>query len=451
MGRIFGMDGIRGAAAIELTCESALQLGKAAALVLSGMKKRPVRVLIGKDARVGSDVLESAFAAGVCAMGGDAVLLGVVPASALPLFVREEHAGGGVMISGGAAHPEISGIRLFGPDGCRLSGEQEDAVEALLLDTPQLLQPKRGQLLGRMESQSGSALRYVSCVANQIQTRFDGMRIALDCANGSASYTARRLFECLGAEVLVYSDRPDGRNINQNCAYVNAEGLMELTRERHCHAGFAFDGEAARVLAVDEAGELVDGEKLLALFTEQFAKRGMLGTNPVVYPTTSNLGLFHFAAEQGVMTASVRGADRCILDKIRENDSRFGGGSGGFLVFPDFVPAGDGQYAALKLMELMQQEELPLSALSGCMTRFPQVMMSVRIVPEQREMWKNDPVLTELMERREAELAGDGRIMVQEHDTEPLVRIRVEGKDFRQINRFAQDLATAFDQRVGAR
>ncbi|MBR2481902.1 MAG: hypothetical protein IKB58_03495 [Oscillospiraceae bacterium] len=282
MGRLFGTDGARGIAITELTCELAMQIGRAAANVLTKHSSHRPKILIGKDTRISSDILEAALCAGICSVGADAEILGVVPTPAVAYLVRKCEADAGVMISASHNSVEFNGIKLFSSTGYKLSDEIEAEIEALILDTPEKMQLVSGTDVGKISYYENAAQDYISYVESSIQTKPEGLRVAIDCANGSSSATAQELFTRLGAEVLLIHAQPDGTNINENCGSTHMEDLMQFVVENHCDIGLAFDGDADRCLAVDETGEMVDGDKLIAIAAKAYQEQGRLKQNAVV-------------------------------------------------------------------------------------------------------------------------------------------------------------------------
>jgi phosphoglucosamine mutase len=275
------------------------------------------------------------------------------------------------------------------------------------------------------------------------------MKIALDCANGSSSATARELFEKLGAEVLIINDKPDGININKNCGSTHMQDLLEFVPANKCDCGFAFDGDADRCLAVDENGDLIDGDKLIAIAAKAYKDGGKLKNNSVVVTVMSNLGFFHFATKNGIDTVAANVGDRYVLEKMLEKDYIIGGEQSGHIIFLEHSTTGDGQLSAAKILEIIVNSGKKLSELSSVMEKFPQVMINIQISAKDREVWKNDFIITGLIEKYEETLGDSGRILVRESGTEPLIRVMIEGKDFKQINQMAMKIADTIKSRVG--
>ncbi len=447
MGRLFGTDGARGVAITELTCELAMEIGRAAALVLTKKADHKAKILIGKDTRISSDVLEAALCAGICSVGADAEILGVVPTPAVAYLVKERNADAGVMISASHNSVEFNGIKLFSSTGYKLSDEIEEEIERLILDNPEEIELKSHTDIGRITYSETAADDYIEHVKSTISTDLSGLRIALDCANGSSSATARKLFEGLGADVKLISAEPDGTNINKNCGSTHMENLMAFVVENSCDCGLAFDGDADRCLAVDEKGELIDGDKLIAICAKAYKEQGRLKNNAAVVTVMTNLGYRHFAAENNIDTITAAVGDRYVLEKMLDGGYNIGGEQSGHIIFLDDATTGDGQLSGAKVLEILKNSGKKMSELADIMYKFPQVMINVRITPKDKEMWKNDRAITDLIETHEKTLGDSGRILVRESGTEPLIRVMIEGKDFAQINTMAIEIADKIKER----
>lgn len=449
MGRLFGTDGARGVAITELTCELAMQIGRAAALVLTKKVSHKPQILIGKDTRISSDILEAALCAGICSVGADAIKLGVVPTPAVAYLVKEKSADAGVMISASHNSVEFNGIKLFASTGYKLSDEIEEEIERLILDNPEEISLSSHTSVGRITCCETAVQEYIDHIKSTISTELNGIKVALDCANGSSSATAKKLFEELGAEVILISNEPDGTNINKNCGSTHMENLMEFVVENSCDCGLAFDGDADRCLAVDEKGELIDGDKLIAICAKAYKEQGRLKNNAAVVTVMTNLGYRHFAAENNIDTITASVGDRYVLEKMLDGGYNIGGEQSGHIIFLDDATTGDGQLSGAKVLEILKNSGKKMSELADIMYKFPQVMINVRITPKDKEMWKNDTEITGLIEKHEETLGDSGRILVRESGTEPLIRVMIEGKDFSQINTMAIEIADKIKERSG--
>lgn len=449
MGRLFGTDGARGVAITELTCETAMNIGRAAAIVLTKRTKHKPTIFIGKDTRISSDVLEAALAAGICSVGANVQILGVVPTPAVAALVQQKKADAGVMISASHNSFEFNGIKLFSSTGYKLSDDIEEEIEELILDKPQEMKLVSDVEVGKITYYRDAQTDYIRYIMKCIKGNLTGLRIALDCANGSASATAKRLFEGLGASVYVINASPNGVNINDNCGSTHINNLMQFVVDKKCHAGLAFDGDADRCLAVDENGELIDGDKLIAICAKAYKEKGKLKKDTAVVTVMSNLGFKYFAKDNDIKMQTTKVGDRYVLEKMLEGGYNLGGEQSGHIIFLDEANTGDGQLSGAKILEILAESGKKMSELASVMEHFPQVMINVKISPRDKEVWKNDSQITDLIEQYESELGDSGRILVRESGTEPLIRVMLEGRDFSQINKFAVDIADKIKERTG--
>ncbi len=443
MGRLFGTDGARGVAVTELTCETAMQIGRAAAAVLCRKSGRKAKFLIGKDTRISSDIMEAALTAGLLSVGADVVSLGVVPTPAVAYLVKAKCADAGVMISASHNSMEFNGIKLFAGTGFKLSDDIEDEIEALVLDSPEKLaaSQKDGSAVGRLQVDHEAVWEYVSHILSTGESNLSGMTIAVDCANGSASATAERLFTGLGSKVYLLNCEPNGININENCGSTHLESLVNFVKAKKCDLGIAFDGDADRCLAVDENGAIVDGDKLIAIFAKDMSSRGILADNAVVVTVMTNLGFTFFARDNNVKMVTTKVGDRYILEQMLASGYSLGGEQSGHIIFRDFATTGDGQLTAIQLLSVLKRNGRKLSELSSVMERYPQVMINVVIASKWKEIWKNISEIEDIIAKKEKELNGNGRILVRESGTEPLIRVMIEGKKFDVINKMAVEIA----------
>ncbi|MCM1226823.1 MAG: phosphoglucosamine mutase [Clostridium sp.] len=448
MGRLFGTDGARGVAITELTCETAMNIGRAAAIVLTKRTKHRPTIFIGKDTRISSDVLEAALAAGICSVGADVKLLGVVPTPAVAALVQQKKADAGVMISASHNSFEFNGIKLFASTGYKLSDDIEEEIESLILDKPQEMKLVSDGEVGRITHYRDAQSDYIRYIMKCIKGNLTGLRIAIDCANGSASVTAKRLFEGLGASVYVINASPNGTNINDNCGSTHINNLMQYVVDKKCHAGLAFDGDADRCLAVDENGELVDGDKLIAICAKAYKERGRLKKDTAVVTVMSNLGFTYFAKNNHINMQTTKVGDRYVLEKMLEGGYNLGGEQSGHIIFLDEANTGDGQLSGAKVLEILAESGKKMSELASVMEHFPQVMINVKISPMDKEVWKNDNQITDLIEKYENELGDSGRILVRESGTEPLIRVMIEGRDFKKINEYAVAISDRIKERT---
>lgn len=449
MGRLFGTDGARGVAITELTCETAMQIGRAAAMVLTQKTKHKPKILIGKDTRISSDVLEAALAAGICSVGADAVILGVVPTPAVAFLVQKRGADAGVMISASHNSMEFNGIKLFSGKGYKLSDDIEEEIETLILDNPEKIKEQitGGANTGRISYDKNAEWDYIRSLMKTIDHDLSGVRVAIDCANGSASSTAEKLFSGLGASVMLINNAPDGLNINDRCGSTCLDGLSRFVTENKCHIGVAFDGDADRCLAVDETGAIMDGDKLIAVFAKDMRDKGTLKKNTAVVTIMTNLGFSHFAKANNINVVTTKVGDRYIIEQMLAGDYNLGGEQSGHIIFHDLSTTGDGQLTAVQLLSVLKRSDCKASELSRVMERYPQVMINVKITAAWKEKWKNDSEIEEIISTNQKLLGTSGRILVRESGTEPLIRVMIEGRHFDVINDMAVKIADKIKER----
>lgn len=435
MGRLFGTDGARGIAVTELTCELAMNIGRAAAIVLTKQKthKGKARILIGKDTRISSDILESALIAGITSVGADVELLGVVPTPAVAYLVRYYEADAGVMISASHNSVEYNGIKLFSSTGFKLPDDVENEIEALILDTPEKMTLVDGSDVGRVKTMYGAVSEYNEHIQSTVDGKFQGLLVAIDCANGSASATAESLFYKFGAEYVYINNEPDGLNINDKCGSTHIEQLVELVKKRGCDVGFAFDGDADRCLAVDEKGNIIDGDKLIAILSRYMKEIGTLKNNTAVVTVMSNLGFHRFMNENKIETVCTKVGDRYVLEEMLNNGYNIGGEQSGHIIFLDHATTGDGQLTAAQTLELLSKCKRPLSQLVKDIPDFPQLLVNVKITEDKKGLWDKTQKITDIIAQAEQAMGENGRILVRESGTEPLVRVMIEGKDKKEV------------------
>lgn len=436
MGRLFGTDGARGIAVTELTCELAMNIGRAAAIVLTKQKthKGKARILIGKDTRISSDILESALIAGITSVGADVELLGVVPTPAVAYLVRYYEADAGVMISASHNSVEYNGIKLFSSTGFKLPDDVENEIEALILDTPEKMTLVDGSDVGRVKTMYGAVSEYNEHIQSTVDGKFQGLLVAIDCANGSASATAESLFYKFGAEYVYINNEPDGLNINDKCGSTHIEQLVELVKKRGCDVGFAFDGDADRCLAVDEKGNIIDGDKLIAILSRYMKEMGTLKNNTAVVTVMSNLGFHRFMNENKIETVCTKVGDRYVLEEMLNNGYNIGGEQSGHIIFLDHATTGDGQLTAVQTLELLSKCKRPLSQLVKDIPDFPQLLVNVKITEDKKGLWDKTQKITDIIAQAEQAMGENGRILVRESGTEPLVRVMIEGKDEKEVH-----------------
>lgn len=450
MGRLFGTDGARGVANSELTCELAMNIGKAAAMVLLDKEtnKRPV-ILIGKDTRLSSDMLEGALSAGICSVGADVIRLGTVPTPAVAYLVREYGASAGIMISASHNPHEFNGIKIFNSDGYKLPDVLEEHIESIVLDHTEEYPVPTGADLGKVSYRPDAIDDYVHHIADSIDGDLSGLSIAIDCSNGSASTTARKLFELLGAKCHIMSDNPNGVNINEKCGSTHMDNLMDFVKHNDVDCGVAFDGDADRCLAVDENGNPVDGDFIIAICAKDLKERGLLKNNTVVGTVMTNMGFNRFCNDNGIKFESTAVGDRYVLENMIENHYCLGGEQSGHVIFLDYGTTGDGQLTAVQLMSIIKRNKSKLSELAKVMQRYPQVLTNVKISNEHKNDFDTDSVIEAEIEKVKKQLDSRGRILVRASGTEPLIRVMLEGENYNEISSLADSVAGLVRERLG--
>lgn len=448
MGRLFGTDGVRGVANKDLTCELAMKLGRAAAAVLTNKSTRHPRVIIGKDTRLSSDMLENAMAAGLCSVGASVVLLGVVPTPAVAYLVEKYKADAGIMISASHNSYEYNGIKIFSGDGFKLPDDLEERIESLILGEAPLPAAPADSDLGTVETAPNALRDYIDHVKSTVHFSLDGLEIALDCANGSSAMTAETLFTELGAKVHMLSNEPNGVNINDGCGSTHMEALVEYVKTHKVDAGIAFDGDADRCLAVDENGEPVDGDFIMAICGLDMKSRGKLNKNCIVGTIMTNLGFIKFCEANGIHFEATKVGDRYVLEEMLLENYSFGGEQSGHVIFRDFATTGDGQLTAAQLLSIMKRREAKLSSMTTVMERYPQTMKNIRVSPEGKLAFYTDPKVKQAIDAAIKTLAGNGRVIVRPSGTEPLLRVMVEGQDLALIEKIAEDISEVIKEEL---
>lgn len=449
MGRLFGTDGARGIANTEISCELALRTGRAAAQVLSENKDgKRLKVLIGTDTRKSADMLLCALAAGLCSVGCDVLVLGVVPTPAVAFLVKEYSYDAGVMISASHNTFEYNGIKIFSCDGYKLPDETEEKIEAIILDDTARVSLKTGADIGKISDGKNAVKDYIRHIEKTVSAHFYGMKIAIDCANGSASVTANTLFSALGAECTVINSKPDGENINDGCGSTHIEVLQKFVPENGFDLGFAFDGDADRLLCVDNEGGLVDGDKIIAICAVYMKARGRLNGNTAVATVMSNMGLFKYLQNKGIGCERTRVGDRYVLERMLTKGFSLGGEQSGHIIFLDYASTGDGQLTAVQLLDIMRTTGKSLKELADEIEIYPQVLKNVRVSAMGKLRLPDDTEIKTAIEEAEKELGDSGRVLVRASGTEPLVRIMLEGKDKMQIEGLCGQITRIVKERL---
>lgn len=440
MEKLFGPEGITGTAITELTCEIAMQTGRALVLALENKLSHKVTVLIGKDTRLSSDILENALIAGICSAGGDVKKLGVVPIGAVAFLTHEKNADAGIMISTPAAGFEYNGIVLFSSAGYRISEDIEDEIENAVLRHPETIKIRSHESVGTATYYKDGEWDYIRHVIKLEDFDYTGLRVVIDCANGSASETAEKLYTALGAKCFLVNNKPDGKNINSQCGIKFANNLTKVMKSKRADVGLVFDGSASRCFAIDENGVVVDGDDIMTIIAMHLKKDGRLKKDTVVVTDLTNLGFRRFAKNNNIIVSNSRSTERGIIEKEMDGDYSIGGEKNGRIILNGMSTTADALITGLELLSALKSSGKRMSLLAGAMVKYPQVMINVAIRPECKELWKNDPVITDFIEQKQNELGEEGRILVREIGHEPLIRVMVEGKSFEAINQCAKEI-----------
>ena len=449
MGRLFGTDGARGVANTELTCELSMQIGRAAAMVLTkNLNGKKPKVLIGLDTRASSQMLENAITAGLCSVGANVLKLGVVPTPAVAYLVKEYGYDAGIMISASHNPCEYNGIKIFQSNGYKLPDALENEIEAIILDNATEIPTPIGGGVGSVRRKADAINDYIEHLLSATNMSFKGYKIALDCANGSSSVSAEEVFTRLGAEVIMISDKPDGVNINKDCGSTHLENLQKVVVENGCDLGFAFDGDADRMLAVDHTGAVVDGDKCIAVCAKHMKQLGKLKKDTAVVTVMSNMGFFKFCEENGIKCEKTNVGDRYVLENMVENGYSIGGEQSGHIIFLKYATTGDGQLSAIQLLAVIKDTGKTLKELADEMEVYPQVLINVRVSNFGKAQFKKDKEVQNAIKKAEEKLQDKGRILVRLSGTEPLIRVMLEGKDFDEISELGESVASVIRERL---
>lgn len=447
MGRLFGTDGVRGVANKELTPELAFNLGKAGAYVLKKENDKPI-VVIGKDTRVSGDMLESALTAGILAVGGNVIKVGVISTPAVAYLAKYYNADAGIVISASHNTFEYNGIKFFNGEGYKLDDLLEEKIEDIIISSIDVNSHITGDKIGKcLEAEEDAVDLYVKHLLETVDYRLDGMKIVLDCANGASYITAEKVYKALGADVTVIGNDPNGININDGCGSTHPEMLSAKVKELGADIGLAFDGDADRLIVVDETGEVVDGDRVIAICARMLKAQGRLAENKVTVTVMSNIG-FHKAMEESEIDVDVTAVgDRYVLESMLETGSVIGGEQSGHIIFKEYTTTGDGVLSSLQFMKAVLSSGKKLSEMAAEIEIFPQVLVNAKINNDFKKTYMKVPEIAKAIEEMEAEMAGNGRVLIRPSGTEPLVRVMLEGDDINQLDRLAHELADLIEEK----
>lgn len=448
MGRFFGTDGVRGIANVELTNELAYKLGRYGAHVLTNGKKH-IKILIGKDTRISGDMLEASLAAGIMSMGGDVLSVGVVPTPAVAFLTRHFKADAGVVISASHNPAEYNGIKFFNKDGYKLADEIEDRIETYIMGGLEAEALIDGDHVGTWETRPDAYKTYCDHLVGKMDVEFSGFKVAIDCANGAASATAAYALSKLGADITTLCCEPDGHNINKNCGSTHVELVANLVKYGDFDLGLAFDGDADRLIAVDETGQIVDGDCIMAICADYLNEVGELRKNTLVTTVMSNMGLYAALEKRGIRIEKTRVGDRYVLEKMLAEGCNFGGEQSGHLIFLDHNTTGDGLLSALMIIRVMKKKGLKLSELGRIMETYPQVLLNAKVDNDKKHDYLEDETIREAIKAAEAYFNREGRVLIRASGTEPLVRVMIEGREQAVLEAKARELCDLIEKRLG--
>ena len=449
MARLFGTDGVRGIANRDLSCELAMQIGMAGAQVLTSEVHHP-RILVGRDTRRSGDMLSAAITAGICAVGGDVIDVGVIPTPALAYLVRLYEADAAVMVSASHNTMEYNGLKWFNGDGFKLSDSLEDEIERMIREGASFDRPT-GEDVGHIITARRAREEYKEFLKFTATASFEGIVVVLDCANGASAGIASEVFSELGARVIPRADEPNGSNINDGCGSTHPELLQELVAESGADVGFAFDGDADRVIATDERGNIVDGDRMLGVCAKVLHEEGRLKGDTLVVTVMSNIGLKKYMRSIGIGVAETAVGDRYVLERMLEKGYSLGGEQSGHVIFLDQNTTGDGILTAIQVMNILKSSGKRMSALAGEVPIYPQLLVNVIVENEQKATAMADEDLQAKIREIEARLGDGGRILVRASGTEPLIRIMLEGQDTDELEELAGQTARILKRKFGGK
>ena len=449
MEKLFGTDGVRGIANLELTADLAYKLGQAGAYVLTAEIRHTPKILVGMDTRISGDMLESALVAGICSVGAEAICVGIIPTPAIAYLTRHYNADAGVVISASHNPYEFNGIKFFNSNGYKLPDVIEDRIESIIHENSVDLPKPVGKNIGFKSERETALDDYVSFLKKSADCDLKGLRIAIDCANGAAYQAAPVLLFDMGADVCVINNEPDGININKDCGSTHMGALQKYVKQTGADIGLAFDGDADRVLAVDENGQLIDGDQIMAIIGLDMSRKGKLKENTIVVTVMSNLGFDIMAKREGLNIVKTKVGDRYVLEEMLDKGYLLGGEQSGHVIFLEHNTTGDGLLTALKLLQVLKGSGKKLSELAANMQILPQVLKNARVTNGNKNRYMDDEVIARMCRKLEEEFHGEGRVLIRSSGTEPLVRVMIEGKDHNYITNRAVDLVKVIEERLG--
>ncbi len=441
MARMFGTDGVRGVAGTELTIDLAMKLGQAGAYVLTREKSHQPTIIVGCDTRISGGMLANALMAGICSVGANAIFIGVAPTPAIAYLTRKHKVDAGVVISASHNPMEFNGIKFFNGEGYKLSDALEDEIEALIHNNMEDVVFPIGPGIGKVEYRFDIVDEYIAFEKKTVPVDLSKLKIVVDCAEGASSYTSVKTLSDLGANLVAIHTNPDGTNINANCGSTHMDELRARVVSEKADIGIAFDGDADRMLAVDETGKLVDGDEVMAVCGNFLKEQGKLAKDTIVVTVMTNLGFTLMGEKQGIHIEKTKVGDRYVLENMLENGYNLGGEQSGHVIFLEDNTTGDGLLTALHLLQVMVQTGKKLSELTTVMEVLPQALVNAKVPNHKKESYMEYAEIAEAIEALEKKFAGEGRVLIRPSGTEPLVRVMIEGKNQKEIDEEAKNLA----------
>ena len=446
MTRLFGTDGVRGIANQKLTPKLCYDIGRAAAFVLTKNKKG--KVLVGRDTRLSGDLVESALIAGFMSLGLDVDVAGVIPTPGVAYLTRTGDYLCGVSISASHNPFEYNGIKFFSSDGLKLDDSLEDDIEEKVLSTTKIYKDVTGDQVGRVSRSHEFTEKYISYLKGLTDERFDGFEVAVDAGNGAQSFIAEEVLKSYGARVKIINNEPNGKNINDKCGSTNPKLIEELVKKENSHIGMSFDGDADRIIAVDEEGKIVDGDHILAIAATYLKENNKLNNNAAVGTIMSNMGLKKYLESIGVDFIETKVGDRYILERMLKYDYIIGAEQSGHVIFLDYNTTGDGLATGIHLLEIMKKTGKKLSELNGLMKDYPQVLKNARVRDELKNRYEEFPDIIKAIKEVEEAYHGSGRVVIRPSGTEALVRVMIEGEDTYKLSQDADKLVKIIEEKL---
>ena len=444
MGKLFGTDGVRGIVGPELDIDLAMRIGASTARVMK--KDNGLTFLVGSDTRISKDVLKNALVAGVLSEKANIIDLGVIPTPAISYLIQKYHADGGFVISASHNPSEYNGIKVFNNEGFKLADEIEEKIEDVILNNFEI--NKAVNNCGTYTYAYNAKEDYIEFLANTVDADFSKLHIGVDAANGAAYETAKMLFNKLGIKYSIINDNPDGLNINDNAGSTHLDGLQKFVVENKFSCGVAFDGDADRCLLIDEFGNVIDGDYIMAIYGNYLKENNKLKNNALVGTVMSNLGFVKFCENNGINFVATKVGDRYVLENMLENDYIVGGEQSGHIIFKEIANTGDGELTAIQILNIMSKTGKTLSELANIMEKYPQVLKNVNVSREGKETYKENETINKFIKECEAKLNGEGRILVRASGTENLIRVMLEGKNIEEITNICDDIVELINKEL---